>query len=83
MERENMTNLLEEVTGKRADDREADADPVMNVKEAARFLGIPPTTLRYYAKRGLVPNFRLGRHWKFRFSELNAWARAKTEKPQR
>ncbi len=46
--------------------------------EAARLLGdIHVKTLQRYARRGELPGYRVGGHWYFRASELDAWLRSR------
>jgi excisionase family DNA binding protein len=46
--------------------------------EAARLLGnIHVKTLQRYARQGSVPGYRIGGHWYFRITELDAWLRSR------
>jgi excisionase family DNA binding protein len=46
--------------------------------EAARLLGsIHVKTLQRYARQGTVPGYRIGGHWYFRITELDAWLRSR------
>jgi excisionase family DNA binding protein len=51
-------------------------EPVWNCHEAARFLCIHPATVKRLAREGKLPAFRIGNRWRFRPSELDAWARS-------
>jgi excisionase family DNA binding protein len=51
-------------------------EPVWNCHEAARFLRIHPATVKRLAREGKLPAFRIGNRWRFRPSELDAWARS-------
>jgi len=54
----------------------ASHEPWASVDETAKHLGIRRETLyRWIEGRGL-PAFRLGRHWKFKLSEVDAWVRS-------
>lgn len=46
---------------------------VMDIRQAAEYLGISADTLYRYASEGIVPAFRLGNRWKFKRSLLDAW----------
>ena len=46
---------------------------VMDVREAAVYLGICPATLYKYAMDGFVPAFKLGNRWRFKRSRLDEW----------
>lgn len=46
----------------------------VDVKTAARFLGISPSLVYAYVERKQIPHFRMmGRAIRFRLSELAAW----------
>jgi excisionase family DNA binding protein len=51
-------------------------EPVWDCREVARFLSIHPGTVKRLAREGRLPAFRLGNRWRFRPSELDAWARS-------
>jgi len=55
----------------------ATLEPVVDGEEAARFLNINPKTLQKMARRGGLPGYRIGKLWKFRISDLDAWLRSK------
>jgi excisionase family DNA binding protein len=46
---------------------------VLDIRQAADYLGISADTLYRYASEGTVPAFRLGNRWKFKRSLLDAW----------
>jgi len=46
---------------------------VMDIPQAAEYLGISHDTLYRYAAEGLVPSFKLGNRWRFKRSLLDAW----------
>ena len=46
---------------------------VMDIRQAADYLGISADTLYRYASEGTVPAFRLGNRWRFKRSLLDAW----------
>jgi excisionase family DNA binding protein len=51
-------------------------EPLWSDVEAADFLQIHPKTLQRMARRAEIPAYRLGRYWRFRGSELDAWLRS-------
>jgi len=56
----------------------AEFEPLLDTKEAAKLLGnIHVKTLQRYARQGEVPGYRVGGHWYFRASELDAWLRSR------
>jgi excisionase family DNA binding protein len=58
---------------KRRGETEASEYPV-NVKAAARFLGVSPSLIYAYVERRQIPHYRMmGRAIRFRISELAKW----------
>jgi excisionase family DNA binding protein len=56
---------------------------VMDIRQAAEYLGISGDTLYRYASEGFVPAFKLGNRWRFKKSLLDAWMDEKSGvKPQ-
>jgi excisionase family DNA binding protein len=53
-------------------------EQLLRTDEAAKLLGkIHVKTLQRYARAGVLPGYRLGGHWYFRASELDAWLRSR------
>lgn len=50
-----------------------DFEVPIEIKEAAKILGVSVPTLRKMAEKYEVPCFRLGWKWKFRKSSLDRW----------
>lgn len=50
-------------------------DNYINLDEAAEYLGIKPVTLRSWIKdpKNEVPAHKVGRMWKFKRTEIDAW----------
>jgi excisionase family DNA binding protein len=46
---------------------------VMDIRQAAHYLGISADSLYRYASTGFIPAFRLGNRWRFRRSRLDEW----------
>ena len=46
---------------------------VMDIRQAASYLGISGDTLYRYASEGFIPAFKLGNRWRFRKSLLDSW----------
>jgi excisionase family DNA binding protein len=58
--------------------RMPDFEPLLGSEDAARLLGnIHIKTLQRYARQGSVPGYRIGGHWYFRTTELDAWLRSR------
>lgn len=49
-------------------------DGYIGLDEAAEYLGIKPVTLRKWLKKKPdLPRYQIGKLWKFKKSELDAW----------
>jgi excisionase family DNA binding protein len=48
-------------------------EPLLIPRQAAALLGIHPKTLVRMARSGEVPALRMGKHWRFRASLLDAY----------
>jgi excisionase family DNA binding protein len=51
----------------------AEVREVMDIRQAAHYLGISADSLYRYAASGFIPAFRLGNRWRFRKSRLDEW----------
>ena len=49
------------------------SEPLLTARELAEYLNISKITIYEWAHRGKIPAFRLGHHWRFRRSEIEAW----------
>ena len=54
-------------------------EPLQTPQEAASYLRIHPKTVIRMARNQKIPALRLGKHWRFRGSDLTAWAAAQVE----
>jgi len=52
---------------------EAVTREVMDIRQAAEYLGISGDTLYRYASEGFIPAFKLGNRWRFRKTLLDSW----------
>ena len=48
-------------------------EPLLDSDEVAQLLKIHPKTLQRMARRRQIPGVQIGKLWRFRRSELNAW----------
>jgi len=49
-------------------------DKWISLEEAAEYLGVKPTTIRDWIRKGKeVPAKKVGKQWKFKCSELDEW----------
>ena len=46
---------------------------VMDIRDAAEYLGISPDSLYKYASEGFIPAFKLGNRWRFKRSLIESW----------
>ena len=51
----------------------ADFEPLLNSHQAAQLLDINRKTLQKLARRGEIHGSHVGKMWRFRASDLNAW----------
>jgi excisionase family DNA binding protein len=56
-----------------ADLYEASFEPLLDSDQAAALLKIHPKTLQRLARQGEIPGIQIGKLWRFRGSDLNAW----------
>jgi excisionase family DNA binding protein len=55
---------------------------VMDIRQAADYLGISPDTLYKYASENFIPAFKLGNRWRFKKSRLDDWMDNKSGAPR-
>jgi len=49
----------------------------INADQAAEFFGVKPATIREWIRKGKgIPATKIGKQWKFKYSELDAWAKS-------
>lgn len=49
----------------------------IGIEEAAEYLGVKPSTLRDWIKKEKdIPARKIGKQWKFKCSELDAWVKS-------
>ena len=46
-------------------------EPLIDVEEGARLLGLHPKTVQQMARNGRIPGIRVGKFWRFRKSEID------------
>ena len=51
--------------------------PFLTTEEGACYLRIHPRTLSRMARAGEIPGLQIGRQWRFRRSDLDAWVDSK------
>ena len=48
----------------------------VGINEAAAHLGVTKDTIRNWIKRTDIPAHKVGRLWKFKFSEVDEWVKS-------
>jgi excisionase family DNA binding protein len=48
-------------------------EPLLTPHEASDYLRIHPKTVICLARQGDIPGLRIGKHWRFRSSDLTEW----------
>lgn len=49
----------------------------IGIDDAAEHLGVKPVTIRDWIRKGKdIPAHKIGKQWKFKFSELDAWVKS-------
>ncbi len=56
-------------------------ESLLTPADAAAYLRVHPKTVIRLARHQAIPAIRLGKHWRFRRSDLTAWAAAKVHSP--
>ena len=53
---------------------------VMDIRQAAAYLGISRDTMYQYASEKIIPAFKLGNRWRFRRVRLEEWMKQMEER---
>lgn len=48
----------------------------ISIDEAAKYLGVTKDTVRNWIKKTDIPACKIGKQWKFKLSELDAWVKS-------
>ncbi len=48
-------------------------EALLNVEQVAAALGFHPESVREMARQGQLPAVKVGKYWKFRITEIEAW----------
>lgn len=49
------------------------AEPWSSLEEIARHIGVSKDTIRAWIKKETIPHHKVGRQYKFKISEVDAW----------
>jgi excisionase family DNA binding protein len=59
-----------------------DSDALWSTEDVAKFLGVPPSTVRYWVWQGIAPkSMKIGRYRRFKPSDVKKWAESRMELP--
>jgi excisionase family DNA binding protein len=59
-----------------------DFDALWSTEDVAKFLGVPPSTVRYWVWQGIAPkSMKIGRYRRFKPADVRKWAESRTELP--
>ena len=51
-------------------------EPWSGLEEVAVYLGVNKDTIRNWIKKTDIPSHKVGRQWKFKLSEVDAWVKS-------
>jgi excisionase family DNA binding protein len=60
-------------------DSKTSLEPLLHPQDAGIYLRLHPKTVIKMARLQQLPALRLGKHWRFRASDLTAWAAEQVE----
>jgi excisionase family DNA binding protein len=46
---------------------------ILEAQEVAELLKLRPSTVLDLSRRGILPAFKIGKHWRYRRSDLEEW----------
>ena len=52
-------------------------DKILKIEEVSAYLKIPRQTLYFWARAGQIPAMKVGKHWRFKKSSIEAWIEEK------
>ena len=56
-----------------------DGDQVLTIQELSEYLKVPVSTLYKLVRKGSIPSFKVGKHWRFRKEAINCWISSRGE----
>ena len=49
----------------------------INIDDVAKYFGVKPATIRDWIRKGKgIPAKKIGKSWKFKYSELDSWVKS-------
>jgi excisionase family DNA binding protein len=52
---------------------ERETEKWSSLEEVANYIGVNKDTIRNWIRKGKIPAHKIGKLWKFRLSEVDAW----------
>ncbi|HDZ76905.1 MAG TPA: DNA-binding protein [Candidatus Omnitrophica bacterium] len=52
-------------------------DKILTIEEVSSYLKIPKQTLYFWSRAGQIPAMKVGKHWRFKKSSIDAWIEEK------
>ena len=52
------------------------AEKWSSLDETAKYIGVTKETIRNWIEKGVIPAYKVGKQWKFRFSEIDEWIKS-------
>ncbi len=49
------------------------SERLLTIEQVANYLQLPKSTVYTYAQRGSIPAFKVGRNWRFKREDIEAW----------
>ena len=56
-------------------------DQLMSVKELAAYLQVDVSSIYLWSQRGQIPAMKVGKMWRYRRSEIDAWLESRRSQP--
>lgn len=47
-----------------------------SLDEVATYIGVTKDTIRNWIDKGVIPAYKVGKQWKFKFSEIDNWIKS-------
>ena len=56
-------------------------DQLLSVKELAAYLQVDVSSIYLWSQRGQIPAMKVGKMWRYRRSEIDAWLESRRSQP--
>lgn len=75
-----IKSMLRQILGAKAEQPEP-KEEIINARDVAKLLGIDIATVYAKCAKNSIPHFKMGKQYKFRLSEFNAWLEKRGSEP--